>query len=631
MSLSGLCQDEGGNYYPCNDEGRTGTWSPGTTTYGTRPIEVITTYGTRPVSASDFYASITGGGSSESSGGVGTGAEQPEPLTLEEWVANNAKIAAQQREEQEKKQADLQAKYAKEHPQNALDKLLAVLGDGVTATTEAGKDLIRSLLAGVRKLPGGDAIADGIESTAGFVEGGQRSIIGNPLNPSLVGSVIYDNGVGGSKGSPPVIIGQTPGGTTIGATSGKKAIDAFINGMLGASSASDAVGGVLTGTVEDILGIPTPLAPSTLAETTCPDGLPKNADGGCTRTTDDTSKTNVTLSVNDQITKWFEDNFGASDKQVRDAMGNKVSVAQVAANRGVSEAEVQRRYNCADPAYAAGHYKECYGPSNTPVDDGRTGLPLECPKGQTRDASGKCVTQPPGGTGTQPPGGTGTQPPGGTGTQPPGTPPQPPTPPKPENPCPKGQTRNAAGTCVSAPPPEPECPKGQTRNAAGTCVSAPPPPPSKPKCPEGSEWVSNGPGVLDGKCVASPPQPPQLPQLPQPPQPPPPSSTGCSDPAYALLHPTECAPAPTTSTGDESYQQVTTTPGDLADIKYLYDVGGESIFAPNMSDYANEDDPITYLSPYSSRNTSPYNYYASGGKVSEYDIVTEALRLLRGD
>jgi hypothetical protein len=105
------------------------------------------------------------------------------------------------------------------------------------------------------------------------------------------------------------------------------------------------------------------------------------------------------------------------------------------------------------------------------------------------------------------------------------------------------------------------------------------------------------------------------------------------------MHLSECAPAPkkpvtpTTQTAapEQSYQQVTTTPGDLADIKYLYDVGGESIFAPNMSDYANEDDPITYLSPYSSRNTSPYNSYAGGGKVSEYDIVTEALRLLRGD
>jgi hypothetical protein len=133
MSLSGLCQDEGGNYYPCNDEGRTGTWSPGTTTYG---VQGTTTYGTRPLSASEYYASITGGGSSAGEGGGGTGAEQPEQLTLEEWVAKNAETAAQQRADQEKEQAELQAAYAKEHPQNALDKIIDVLGDGVTATTE---------------------------------------------------------------------------------------------------------------------------------------------------------------------------------------------------------------------------------------------------------------------------------------------------------------------------------------------------------------------------------------------------------------------------------------------------------------------------------------------------------------
>ena len=165
--------------------------------------------------------------------------------------------------------------------------------------------------------------------------------------------------------------------------------------------------------------------------------------------------------------------------------------------------------------------------------------------------------------------------------------------------CSAGQTRDAAGNCKGTGDCDPltqdkvngkcvgKCPTGQTRDAAGNCK-----------------------GTGEGK--------------------------GCSDPAYALLHPTECAPTPKepvtqTAAPEQSYQQVTTTPGDLADIKYLYDVGGESIFAPNMSDYANEDDPITYLSPYSSRNTSPYNSYAGGGKVSEYDIVTEALRLLRGD
>jgi len=64
------------------------------------------------------------------------------------------------------------------------------------------------------------------------------------------------------------------------------------------------------------------------------------------------------------------------------------------------------------------------------------------------------------------------------------------------------------------------------------------------------------------------------------------------------------------------FQTVTTEPGDLALIKYLYDIGGESIFAPQM---AEEDNP------------SLYSTYASGGKVAEFDIVEEALRLLRGD
>ena len=61
---------------------------------------------------------------------------------------------------------------------------------------------------------------------------------------------------------------------------------------------------------------------------------------------------------------------------------------------------------------------------------------------------------------------------------------------------------------------------------------------------------------------------------------------------------------------------MTTEPGELADIKYLYDIGGESIFAPKME----EDD-----------RPSVYSTYASGGKVAEFDIVEEALRLLRGE
>ena len=64
------------------------------------------------------------------------------------------------------------------------------------------------------------------------------------------------------------------------------------------------------------------------------------------------------------------------------------------------------------------------------------------------------------------------------------------------------------------------------------------------------------------------------------------------------------------------YTMVTTSPGDLADIQYLYDIGGESIFAPQR-----EKPDLR----------SPYNSYASGGRVGEFDIVAEALRLLRGN
>lgn len=64
------------------------------------------------------------------------------------------------------------------------------------------------------------------------------------------------------------------------------------------------------------------------------------------------------------------------------------------------------------------------------------------------------------------------------------------------------------------------------------------------------------------------------------------------------------------------YTTVTTSPGELADIQYLYDIGGESIFAPQI-----EKPDLR----------SPYNSYASGGRVGEFDIVAEALRLLRGN
>jgi hypothetical protein len=112
------------------------------------------------------------------------------------------------------------------------------------------------------------------------------------------------------------------------------------------------------------------------------------------------------------------------------------------------------------------------------------------------------------------------------------------------------------------------------------------------------------------------------PPTPTPPPTPPPVITE-ERPNPEIVTPPPPTPTPTPKskvTVDPLYgldfRTVTTEPGDLALIKYLYDIGGESIFAPQM---AEEDNP------------SLYSTYASGGKVAEFDIVEEALRLLRGD
>jgi hypothetical protein len=69
------------------------------------------------------------------------------------------------------------------------------------------------------------------------------------------------------------------------------------------------------------------------------------------------------------------------------------------------------------------------------------------------------------------------------------------------------------------------------------------------------------------------------------------------------------------------YRTVTTTPGKLAEIDYLYDVGGESIFAPKTGDPDEESDNLARI-----RRLGGVPY-AQGGQV---DIVELARQLLRG-
>ena len=59
-----------------------------------------------------------------------------------------------------------------------------------------------------------------------------------------------------------------------------------------------------------------------------------------------------------------------------------------------------------------------------------------------------------------------------------------------------------------------------------------------------------------------------------------------------------------------------TKPGELADIDYLYDIGGKSIFAPKMQG-EDEEDILAYL----------YSNLGDSGIVQDYDIE-ELIRLL---
>ena len=70
------------------------------------------------------------------------------------------------------------------------------------------------------------------------------------------------------------------------------------------------------------------------------------------------------------------------------------------------------------------------------------------------------------------------------------------------------------------------------------------------------------------------------------------------------------------------YRTVTSTPGELAQIDYLYDVGGESIFAPQMEEGSEDDKNLARI-----KNLRGVPYYAQGGQV---DVVELALQLLRG-
>jgi len=71
----------------------------------------------------------------------------------------------------------------------------------------------------------------------------------------------------------------------------------------------------------------------------------------------------------------------------------------------------------------------------------------------------------------------------------------------------------------------------------------------------------------------------------------------------------------------QDMRQVDVTPGELAVINYLYDIGGESIFAPMRG---NEDEEDKSLARINKLGGVPYK---QGGQVDAVELI---LQLLRG-
>ena len=105
--------------------------------------------------------------------------------------------------------------------------------------------------------------------------------------------------------------------------------------------------------------------------------------------------------------------------------------------------------------------------------------------------------------------------------------------------------------------------------------------------------------VGDGLTFEPPVPPEEPPEPPEPPEEPP-------EPPEEPPEPPEASP---------SFFGLSTKPGELVDINYLYDIAGPSIFAPKMEE-EDEYDPLGMYSP-----------YAEGGIVQDYDIE-ELIRYL---
>ena len=438
----------------------------------------------------------------------------------------------------------------------------------------------------------------------------------------VTGNVIFGGGVGPIPGADPAIYTGTYGGVDTGVTTGIPAVDAAIKKVIGQTVGGETTtADVIIETVAEATGIPigeaidilkdagvltptptpTTTTPTPTTTTTTPTPTPTTTTPTPTTTTPTPTDTTVSNdqkggttvgvsnepSLYDKILDWLKKDKDATDEEIRTAAENaKVTPEDIAKATGVPVADVQERWDNAGKD-VVDQVRDATQPTPTPITPTPT-TPTPTPTTPTPTTPTPTVVEPtptpidvtPTPTTPTPIDKTPTPiKPTPTPIEPTPTPITPtpieptptpidpivdptPTPPPIDTPTP---TPIEPTPTPITPTPITPCPDGQDRNSAGVCV---------------------GPTTTTIDVTPTP------------------TTT------------TTTTTTPRVPSYEQGYQTVTTEPGDLALIKYLYDIGGESIFAPQM---AEEDNP------------SLYTTYASGGKVAEFDIVEEALRLLRGD
>ena len=464
-----------------------------------------------------------------------------------------------------------------------------VVGDFVKDTVEGVSDWLDDQNIAVVAGPGGVTVSTTPRGGTGGITSGMSTV---PYNPVFTTT----------SGPGATITGGVYTGTVL-----DKAVSILRNGGLDEETVQTVMGDVaeevLKGTPEGEILV---MVGDVLKDISSGD------DGTTTSTSTSTSTpTSTTTTSQEQKNKEIQEIVESADSpeeaRVTLVLGGYSLEDLYGAFPGIDKNEIERQWNCADPVYAADNPQICgfVDPprEETICPEGTDLAGQEAPEGNLDNCNiaGPSLT------------------------------------------CPEGT--DLAGQVApdgnldkcnigEPPPPEPTiCPEGT--DLAGQVApdgnldecnisvlpeppEEPPEPPEEPTiCPDDSDTpgVLAPEGNLDNCYIDTPPPPFECPegQVRNP-------ETGeceflttdpCDNPVYAYFNPEICGGVQTPSTSLPSgSRNVRVTGPELAQIDYLYDIGGESIFKPNMVNR-----------PYTAKN---------GGIIDTYNEFDELIDLLRG-